>query len=99
VPTTIVYSAAAARDLAHFDPQVARRIVAAVGRYAETGGGNIRRLTAAGGAFRLRVGDWRVRFYERIGQQPGASLTATPETVRVIEVVRVRHRSVAYRDP
>ncbi len=72
--------------------------MAAVGRYAETGGGNIRRLTAADGAFRLRVGDWRVRFYEWTEPQPAVAAATDPASVRVIEVVHIHHRSVAYRD-
>lgn len=91
----IVYAAAAARDLDRLDSQVARRVVVAVRRYAETGRGNVRRLAAAGGALRLRVGDWRVRFHERTEERAGAGGTVR---VRVVEVVRVRHRSVAYDD-
>ena len=86
------------RDLDRLDPQVARRVLLAVRRYAQTGGGNIRRLTAAGGAFRLRVGDWRVRFHDRVEERQTEPPATGTLRVRVIEVVRVRHRSVAYDD-
>ncbi len=94
----IVYLPAAERDLRRLDPQIARRVVAAVRRYAETGGGNFRRLTAAGGALRLRVGDWRVRFHDQIVERAATPPATGTVQVRVIEVVRVLHRSSAYDD-
>lgn len=94
----IVYSASADRDLDRLDPQVARRILATVRRYAETGGGDVRRLTAGGGALRLRVGDWRVRFHERSEARESRQTASEMVHVRIIEVVRVRHHGVAYDD-
>jgi mRNA-degrading endonuclease RelE of RelBE toxin-antitoxin system len=44
------------------DPELAERILLAVERYAETGQGNVRKLTDRFGLRRLRVGDWRVLF-------------------------------------
>jgi len=39
------------------------RILFALSRYAETGEGDVRSLEGKfAGAYRLRVGDWRVRF-------------------------------------
>jgi mRNA interferase RelE/StbE len=96
--TEITYAASAERDLDRLDAQVARRVLAAVHRYAATGGGNVRRLTGAGGASRLRVGDWRVRFRDRIEERQATAPTTGTVRVRVIEVVRVLHRSVAYDD-
>jgi len=58
----------------------------ALRRYAETGYGDITRLEAHDPPeYRLRVGDWRVRFY----------LTESPPT---LDVLRVRHRSKIFTD-
>jgi mRNA interferase RelE/StbE len=67
------------------DVQVRERIVSAVERYAVTGQGDVKRLRGSED-FRLRVGDWRVRFVIEAGQ------------ARVMLVLRVRHRREAYRD-
>jgi hypothetical protein len=80
--------------MARLDAQIARRILVAMRRYADTGGGGVRRLIGAGGELRLRVGNWRVRFVERVDPSP-ASLT---EPARTIRVLRVRHRREAYDD-
>jgi len=54
----------ALKDLRKLDPQTQARIVSAVDRYAETGIGDVVRLTDVHPPeWRLRVGDWRVRFY------------------------------------
>lgn len=94
----IVYSASAERDLDRLDPQVARRILATVRRYAETGGGDIRRLAAGGGALRPRVGDWRVRFHERSEARESPRTASEMVHVRIIEVTRIRHRGMAHDD-
>ena len=70
-------------DMRRLDPQVARQIRDAVGRYAKTEHGDVKKLRAPEFGFRLRVGDWRVRF-----------LPQHPDTIIVF---RVRHRSEAYR--
>jgi mRNA-degrading endonuclease RelE of RelBE toxin-antitoxin system len=44
------------------DPDLAERILLAVERYAETGQGNARKLSAREDLHRLRVGNWRVLF-------------------------------------
>jgi mRNA-degrading endonuclease RelE of RelBE toxin-antitoxin system len=63
---------------------MAVRIREATHRYAETGDGDVRRLTGyRPELFRLRVGDWRVLF--RVDEDG------------VIEVARVLHRREAYR--
>ncbi len=41
---------------------MAMRIGQAVTRLAETGQGDVTKLAGSGGEYRLRVGDWRVRF-------------------------------------
>ena len=81
---TIRPSNRAERDLRGLDARVARRIVQALERFAETEAGDVRRLTdVEPPEWRLRVGDWRVRFRYDYNQ-------------RVIEVLRVLHRSDAY---
>ncbi|MBM3267803.1 MAG: type II toxin-antitoxin system RelE/ParE family toxin [Candidatus Sericytochromatia bacterium] len=76
----------AKRDLKRLDRATIERIRAALDRLAETGQGDVTRLTAKGGELRLRVGDWRVRF-ER------------DESTSVFSVLRVLRRSEdTYRD-
>lgn len=79
----VAWSPGAVADLRKLDPPIAARVVEAVTRFAECGQGDVRRLQAVSREFRLRVGDWRVRFDE------------TPE--RAIHVLRVLHRSGVYR--
>jgi mRNA interferase RelE/StbE len=64
---------------------VARRILAAITRIAEIARGDVARLHGSDNEFRLRVGDWRVRFLMR-----GPN--------NLIEVVRILPRGRAYRD-
>jgi mRNA interferase RelE/StbE len=79
----IVFSEQARSDVRRLDREIAMRILAALHRFAETGAGNVKRLQGIDPPeFRLRVGDWRVRFH-----QDG-------ETIRIL---RVRNRSDAYR--
>jgi mRNA interferase RelE/StbE len=73
----------ALEDMAALDRGIARRVKQALERFAETGAGNVKRLQGIDPpAYRLRVGDYRVRF--RLDK----------ETVRVL---RVRNRREAYR--
>lgn len=76
----------ARRDLKRLDPPVQRRIVKALNRL--TGNpptGDIVRLVGGDDEWRLRVGDWRVRFtYDR--------------NRGVVQVLRVLPRGRAYRD-
>jgi mRNA interferase RelE/StbE len=54
---------AAQRDLRRLDPQVRRRIVDALGQLeSERPAGDIRKLAGTAAEWRLRVGEWRVRF-------------------------------------
>ncbi len=74
----------ALRDLARLDPANRQRIIRALERLAAAEYGDVKRLTGRP-EWRLRVGDWRVLFiYQR------------PE--EAIRVLRVLHRSSAYRD-
>ncbi len=75
---------AARADLRAIDRAQALAILHAVARYAATGEGDIKALHGTeAGKRRLRVGNWRVIF--RIPE---------PD---VVLVLRVRHRSEAYR--
>jgi mRNA-degrading endonuclease RelE of RelBE toxin-antitoxin system len=70
-------------DMAALDKGIARRVKQAVERFADTGAGNVKRLQGIDPPeYRLRVGDYRVRFH------------MNDET---IQVLRVRNRREAYR--
>ena len=76
----------ARQDLRRLDHQVAARVERAVQRLAETEQGDVTRLKGeVPPQWRLRVGDWRVRF--RFDRESGA-----------IIVQRVLPRGRAYRD-
>jgi len=75
----------AVRDLRHLDLEERRQILAALDRLvANPPPGDIRELQGAREEWRLRVGEWRVRF------SPAPSATT-------IVVLRVTHRRDAYR--
>jgi mRNA interferase RelE/StbE len=80
-----VFSARARRDLKRLDPPVQRRVVAALDALVGTDppAGDIRKL-AGTDDWRLRAGEWRVRFQ-------------IDRTERVIQVLRVLPRGRAYR--
>lgn len=80
-----VFSARARRDLKRLDPPVQRRVVAALERLTgDPPTGDVVRMTGTD-EWRLRVGEWRVRF------------TRDPAT-GVVYVLRVLPRGRAYRD-
>ncbi|EJW11265.1 plasmid stabilization system [Rhodovulum sp. PH10] len=60
---TVVHAASAARQRRRLEGETRQRIDAKLVRYAETGEGDVKRLTGRPG-IRLRVGDWRVIFVE-----------------------------------
>ena len=69
-------------DLARLDRRAQDRIREAVRRFAETGRGDIRKLSGREEEWRLRVGPWRVMFtFAETG----------------IEIIRVLPRRDAYR--
>ena len=79
----IEWTGTALEDLAALDKGMARRVKQSVERFADTGAGNVKRLQAIDPPeFRLRVGDYRVRF-----RNDGETIT----------VLRVRNRREAYR--
>jgi mRNA-degrading endonuclease RelE of RelBE toxin-antitoxin system len=78
-----VWTAAARADLRKIELETARRILLALTRYGQTGQGDIKALEGKlAGTFRLRIGDWRVRFRRRAD--------------RTIEVLGVKNRGEAY---
>jgi mRNA-degrading endonuclease RelE of RelBE toxin-antitoxin system len=79
----VEWTETALEDMAALDKGIARRVKQAVERFADTGAGNVKRLQGIEPPeYRLRVGDYRVRFHQE------------DETVRVL---RVRNRREAYR--
>lgn len=79
----IEWTGPALADMAALDKGVARRVKQAVERFAATGAVNVKRLQGVEPPeYRLRAGDWRVRFH------------LAGETIRVL---RVRNRREAYR--
>jgi mRNA interferase RelE/StbE len=79
----VEWTEASLEDMAALDKGIARRVKQAVERFAETGAGSVKKLQGIDPPeYRLRVGDYRVRF-ELDG-----------ETVRIL---RVRNRREAYR--
>jgi mRNA interferase RelE/StbE len=62
----IAFTATSARQWAKLSPDVRRRIDWRLTEFATTGHGDTKRLKGRDGA-RLRVGDWRVIFYEDQG--------------------------------
>ncbi len=79
----VEWTETALEDMAALDKGIARRVKRAVERFAGAGRGNVKRLQAIDPPqYRLRVGDYRVRFH------------LDDETVRIL---RVRNRREAYR--
>ena len=79
-----VFTARARRDFRRADPQVRRRIIEALDRLvSDPQGSDVKKLVGRQDEWRLRVGDWRVRFTREAG---------------TIYVLRVLPRGRAYRD-
>jgi len=77
------WSESSLEDMAALDKGIARRIQRTVERFAQTETGNVRKLQGIDPPeYRLRVGDWRIRF------------VLDGDTVRVL---RVLNRRDAYR--
>jgi mRNA-degrading endonuclease RelE of RelBE toxin-antitoxin system len=63
-PLDIVWTEGAIHELSRLDNRLMDRVVDAVLRYATTGAGDVRRLSGyRPPQWRVRVGDWRVRFW------------------------------------
>jgi mRNA interferase RelE/StbE len=80
----VEWSKTALKDVKRLDASVAERVREAIDRLAVTGQGDVKKLKGGEDVLRLRVGDWRVFF--RLVPEAG-----------LIQVVRVLHRSDAYR--
>lgn len=81
---TVLIAGPARRDLERLDRSVADRVTRALALLAEGDRGDVQRLRGKEREWRLRVGDWRVRFIYRAEDE-------------VIEVLRVLPRGRAYR--
>jgi len=62
----VAFTATSARQWAKLSPDIRSRIDKRLTEYAMTGHGDLKRLKGREG-MRLRVGDWRVIFYEGQG--------------------------------
>jgi mRNA interferase RelE/StbE len=82
--TRLVWTERSVDDLKNLDVKTRDRILRAVERLAATGQGDVRRLEGPEREWRLRVGDWRVRFTHDFDQQ-------------TVTVLRVLPRGRAYR--
>ncbi len=60
---SISFTASATRQWIKLSPDVRKRLDAKLMEFASTGLGDVKRLKGRAGA-RLRIGDWRVIFYE-----------------------------------
>jgi len=79
----IEWTETALEHMAALDKGIARRVKQAVERFTDTGAGNVKRLQGIDPPeYRLRVGDYRVRFH--LGDE-------------TVQVLRVRNRREAYR--
>jgi len=79
----VEWTETALEHMAVLDKGIARRVKQAVERFAATGAGNVKKLQGIDRPeYRLRVGDYRVRFHH------------DDETIRIL---RVKNRREAYR--
>ena len=60
---SVAFTATSARQWAKLPPDVRRRIDKRLTEFAESGYGDVKRLKGRDG-LRLRIGDWRLIFYE-----------------------------------
>lgn len=82
---SVVWSRRSQHDLRRLQRQVADRVIRAVERHAETGHGDLAKLEVSANAYRLRVGEWRVRLrYD--------------DEAHAIEIISVLPRGRAYRN-
>ena len=59
---SVIWLPQAAKDMRRLDQKTRERVFDAVGRYAQTGVGDVKMLVGGSNEWRLRVCDWRVRF-------------------------------------
>ena len=79
-----VLTSQARREMRRLDASARQRVFVALDRYVSELRGDVKKLRSRDDEWRLRVGQWRVRF-------------RSDTQVRVIVVLRVRHRREAYR--
>ena len=60
---TIAFTASSTRQWIKLSPEIRKRIDVRLTGFASTGTGDVKRLKGHAGS-RLRIGDWRVIFYE-----------------------------------
>ena len=83
MPKKVAWTDPAKADLRAIDQTTALRILHGVARYLASGEGDVKRLQGIEPSeFRLRVGDYRVRFHY---------------SGEALEVTAVKHRREAYR--
>ncbi len=80
---TVRWASEARRQLRAIDRETALAILRSIDEYLDSGVGDVKRLRPPRDELRLRVGDYRVFFYQ-----------LSPEAVRI---TAVKHRSEAYR--
>ena len=78
---TVTWATSAQRDLRRLDKAIAKSVVATVDNFAQTGSGDVRKISGTN-EWRLRDGVYRIRFIYLDGD---------------LQVLRVRHRREAYR--
>jgi len=84
VKWTLRFTRRALKDLRKLDKQDQKRVLAGLERFAESGTGDVVRLTdVQPPEWRLRLGDWRVRF------------TQVPDAGRLV-ILRILRRDKAY---
>lgn len=70
------------KDLDKLSPFLRERIIRELHRFGETGRGDIEKVGGAEGIWKLRIGDYRVFFYQDADE---------------VRAMRVLHRGMAYR--
>ena len=77
----VEWTGTALEDMAALDKGIARRVKQAVERFADTGAGNVKRLQGIDPPeYRLRVGDYRVRFHLEVrpSRSSASAIVARP---------------------
>ncbi len=81
----VTFSNKAIKETDRLNVATRQRVLNPLQRFADTHHGDVKKLRGSEGEWRLRVGDWRVRF----------EVNRITQTIRVHSV---RHRREAYRD-
>ena len=81
----VVFTNQGLDDLTRIDEKNKQRIIKAIERFADSRQGDVKKLKGKTDEWRLRVGDWRIRFTK-------------DEEIKILSVLRVLPRGSAYRD-